>query len=41
MAQSAEPLVAEWEASVRKIGQDPKAILDDLRVTAAEHRSAY
>jgi TRAP-type C4-dicarboxylate transport system substrate-binding protein len=39
--KSAEPVVAEWEASVRKIGQDPKAILDDLRKTVAEHRAAY
>jgi TRAP-type C4-dicarboxylate transport system substrate-binding protein len=39
--KSAEPVVAEWEASVRKIGQEPKVILDDLRKTIAEHRSAY
>ena len=39
--KSAEPVVAEWEGSVRKAGQDPKAILDDLRKTAAEHKSAY
>jgi hypothetical protein len=39
--KSAEPVVAEWEAAVRKIGQDPKAILDDLRKTVAEYRAAY
>jgi len=38
--KSAEPLVADWEASVRKTGQDPKAILDDLRKTVAEYRAA-
>lgn len=39
--KSAEPVVADWEESVRKIGQDPKAILDDLRKTAAEYKAAY
>jgi TRAP-type C4-dicarboxylate transport system substrate-binding protein len=39
--KSAEPVVADWEASVRKAGQDPKAILDDLRKTVAGHRAAY
>jgi TRAP-type transport system periplasmic protein len=39
--KSAEPAVADWEASVRKIGQDPKAILDDLRKTVAEAKAAY
>jgi TRAP-type C4-dicarboxylate transport system substrate-binding protein len=39
--KSAEPVVAEWEASVRKLGLDPKAILDDLRKTAAEKKAAY
>jgi TRAP-type C4-dicarboxylate transport system substrate-binding protein len=39
--KSAEPVVAEWEASVRKTGQDPKAILDDLRKTVAEYKAAY
>jgi TRAP-type transport system periplasmic protein len=39
--KSAEPIVADWEASVRKLGQDPKAILDDLRKTIAEYKAAY
>jgi len=39
--KSAEPVVADWEASVRKLGRDPQAILDDLRKTVAEHKSAY
>ena len=39
--KSAEPVVTDWEASVRKIGADPKAILDDLRKTVAEHKAAY
>ncbi len=39
--KSAEPVVAEWEASVRKLGLDPKAMLDDLRKTAAEKKAAY
>ena len=39
--KSAEPVVADWEASVRKIGQDPKAILDDLRKTVASYKAAY
>ena len=39
--KSAEPVVADWEESVRKVGQDPKAIHDDLRKTAAEYKAAY
>ncbi len=39
--KSAEPIVANWEAVVHKAGEDPKAILDDLRKTVAEHNSAY
>jgi TRAP-type transport system periplasmic protein len=39
--KSAEPVVADWEETVRKIGQDPKAILDDLRRTVAEYKAAY
>jgi TRAP-type C4-dicarboxylate transport system substrate-binding protein len=39
--KSAEPVVANWEASVRKANEDPKAIFDDLRRTVAEHKSAY
>jgi TRAP-type C4-dicarboxylate transport system substrate-binding protein len=39
--KSAEPVTANWEASVRKAGQDPKAIFDDLRKTLAEYKSAY
>ena len=33
--------MADWEAAVRKLGQDPKAILDDLRKTIAEYKAAY
>ena len=39
--KSAEPAVATWEADVRKAGHDPKAILDDLRKTAAQYKAAY
>jgi len=39
--KSAEPVVADWEAPVRKIGGDPKAILDNLRLTVAEHKATY
>lgn len=39
--KSAEPVVATWEASVRKANEDPKAIMDDLRKTLAEFKSAY
>src|SRR5262245_7916479 len=39
--KSAEPVVADWEASVRKAGQDPAAVLDDLRKTDAAHKAAY
>jgi TRAP-type C4-dicarboxylate transport system substrate-binding protein len=39
--KSAEPAVADWEASVRKAGGDPKAMLDDLKRTVAEHKSSY
>jgi hypothetical protein len=39
--KSAEPIVADWEAAVKKAGQDPKAVLDDLKKTVAKHNSAY
>jgi TRAP-type C4-dicarboxylate transport system substrate-binding protein len=39
--KSAEPVVANWDASVRKTGQDPKAILEDLRKTLADYKSGY
>jgi TRAP-type C4-dicarboxylate transport system substrate-binding protein len=39
--KSAQPVISEWEASVRKAGHDPKATLDDLRKTVAEYRAAY
>jgi TRAP-type C4-dicarboxylate transport system substrate-binding protein len=39
--KSAEPVVADWEASVRKAGQDPAAILQNLRKTVADHKAAY
>jgi TRAP-type C4-dicarboxylate transport system substrate-binding protein len=38
---SAAPVVADWEAAVRKAGQDPAAILQDLRKTVAEYKAAY
>jgi TRAP-type C4-dicarboxylate transport system substrate-binding protein len=39
--KSADGVVTDWEASVRKAGADPNAILDDLRKTVAAHRAAY
>jgi TRAP-type C4-dicarboxylate transport system substrate-binding protein len=39
--KSAEPIVADWEAAVKKTGQDPKAVLDDLKKTVGKHNSAY
>jgi TRAP-type C4-dicarboxylate transport system substrate-binding protein len=39
--KSAEPIVNEWSETVRKAGHDPKAILDDLRNTAAQFNAAY
>ena len=31
----------DWEESVRKANEDPKAVFDDLRRTLAEYKSAY
>ncbi|MCC6779298.1 MAG: TRAP transporter substrate-binding protein [Hyphomicrobiales bacterium] len=39
--KSAEPVVGNWEASVRKANEDPKAIFEDLRKTVAEYKSGY
>ena len=39
--KSAEPVVTNWEASVRKAGADPKAVFEDLRKTLAEYKSGY
>jgi TRAP-type transport system periplasmic protein len=39
--KSSEPVVANWQDSVKKINEDPKAIMDDLRRTVAERKSAY
>jgi TRAP-type C4-dicarboxylate transport system substrate-binding protein len=39
--KSAEPVTTAWETSVRKAGGDPKAIMDDLRKTLADYKSAY
>jgi TRAP-type transport system periplasmic protein len=39
--KSAEAVVANWEADVRKVGGDPKAILDDLKKTVAKHNSSF
>ena len=38
---SAEPVMATWDASVRKANENPKAILEDLRKTLTEYKSAY
>ena len=39
--KSAEAIVEAWQADVKKAGQDPKAVLDDLKATAAKRKSAY
>lgn len=39
--KSAEPIVDAWEADVKKAGGDPKAILEDLKKTIAQHNSSY
>jgi TRAP-type C4-dicarboxylate transport system substrate-binding protein len=39
--KSAEPIVANWEADVKKTGQDPKAVLDDLKAIVKKRNSAY
>jgi TRAP-type C4-dicarboxylate transport system substrate-binding protein len=39
--KSSEPVVATWQDTVRKVGLDPKAALDDLRRTAVQYNSAY
>ena len=39
--KSAEPVEGNWEASVRKANEDPKAIFEDLRKTLAEYKSGY
>ena len=39
--KSAEPIVANWEADVKKAGQDPKAVLDELKATVKKYNSAY
>jgi TRAP-type C4-dicarboxylate transport system substrate-binding protein len=39
--KSAEPIVTEWQESVRKAGHDPKALLDDLKKTIASYKAAY
>ena len=39
--KSAEPVTGNWEASVRRAGQDPKAVFDDLRKTLADYKSGY
>ena len=39
--KSAESLATAWEADVKKVGQDGKAILDDLKATVAKRNSAY
>jgi hypothetical protein len=39
--KSSEPVFANWESSVRKVNADPKAIMNDLRRTVAERKSAY
>lgn len=39
--KSAGPIVAEWSEAVRKAGHDPQPILDDLRKTVIQYKSAY
>jgi TRAP-type C4-dicarboxylate transport system substrate-binding protein len=38
---SAEPLTNEWADPLRKAGYDPKAILDELKASAAKYNAAY
>jgi TRAP-type C4-dicarboxylate transport system substrate-binding protein len=39
--KAAEPVVKVWGEAVRKAGNDPDAVLKDLRATLAKHNSAY
>jgi TRAP-type C4-dicarboxylate transport system substrate-binding protein len=39
--KAAEPVVKVWADSVKKGGNDPDAVLKDLRATLAKHNSAY
>ncbi len=39
--KSAKGVATDWEGSVRKVGADPGAIMQDLRKTVAEHKAAY
>ena len=39
--KAAEPVVKVWADSVKKAGNDPDAVLKDLRSTLAKHNSAY
>ena len=39
--KAAEPVVKVWADSVRKAGNDPDAVLKDLRATLAKRNSAY
>ena len=39
--KAAEPLKAEWEASVKKAGYDPAAIYKDLQGELAKRKAAY
>jgi TRAP-type C4-dicarboxylate transport system substrate-binding protein len=34
------PVEAEWEASVKKLGQDPKAVMDSLKADLKKHNAA-
>jgi TRAP-type C4-dicarboxylate transport system substrate-binding protein len=39
--QAAEPVVAAWAESVRRVGADPKAVLLELRDALAKYQAAY
>ncbi|HEX7043623.1 MAG TPA: TRAP transporter substrate-binding protein [Burkholderiales bacterium] len=39
--KAAEPLQAAWAEDVKRAGQDPKAIFDDLIETLRKHKSLY
>jgi len=38
---AAEPLINEWADPARKAGYDPKAVLDELKASAAQYHVAY
>jgi hypothetical protein len=38
---AAAPLQKSWEDSVRRVGQDPNAILADLKAKLAAYKAAF